>query len=222
MDAPRPKTRVLDFRLIEERLVPISRRPRRFPNGDRMSMTKKQLRARARRSVKGTESEDFYLLYKPVSEWDMEELARGRVRNMSGNFAGPSPKWISREVHEEAMTRFHQLMRDGVNNLTPGALRVIKQLMTNTKLDGKGRPMVPANVKLDAAKFLIEQTMGKPKQRVEQDISVKLQGVLASAIIVPGTLPAAPDAKALTSPRDAAIDAGSSEFWDAEWSEEDD
>ena len=46
--------------------------------------------------------------------------------------------------------------------------------------------------------------MGKPKQRVETDISVKLQGVLASAIITPGTLPAQLGSAELASPRSAA------------------
>ena len=62
--------------------------------------------------------------------------------------------------------------------------------------------------------YFIDHTLGKPKQRVETDISVKLQGLLASVVITPGQLPALPGSKELASPRDMVLD--------AEWSSEDD
>src|SRR5262245_65166262 len=110
------------------------------------------------------------------------------------------------------MTRFRQIIRDGMNTETNTALEVIHMILTDNSRDDKGKPLVPPSTKLDAAKFLVEHVLGKPKQHIETDISVRLQGILASAIITPGELPAYPDAKALTSPRT---------FEDAEWSEED-
>jgi hypothetical protein len=176
-------------------------------------MTPKQLRERARRSKQGADSDDFQSLYRPIEEWDAEELARGRPRDRNGNFTGRAPKWITRELHEEAMTRFRQLIRDGVNANTHVAVETLKELMTDTDTDEDGKPRVPASVKASIAQYLIDHTLGKPKQRVETDISVRLQGMLATAIITPGMLPAQAGSKELTSPR--------ADF-EAEWSDEED
>ena len=206
-------TQVLDFRVINEHKVPMPKRPLRGKNGRVLVMTPKQLRERARRSKKGMDSDEFKTVYRPVEEWDAEELARGRPKDRRGKFSGRPPKWLTRELHEEAMTRFRQVIRDGMNANTNIALETIKNIMENDETDEDGRPRVSANAKLDAAKFLIDHALGKPKQRVESDINVKLQGMLASAIITPGMLPAGPGAKELASPRE--------DFEDAEWYEED-
>lgn len=205
--------RSIDFRLVNDHRTPMAVKPRRSTTGRKMSMTRKQLRERARRSKTGVDSIDFAILYRPVEEWDAEELARGRPRDLNGKFSGRAPAWITRELHEESMTRFRSLIRDGMNANTNIAIETIKKIMESTETDEDGRPLISANVKLDAAKFLIDHTLGKPKQRVETDISVRLQGMLASTIITPGMLPAIPGAKDLTSPREAI---------DAVWSEEED
>ena len=57
--------------------------------------------------------------------------------------------------------------------------------MSSQELDIKGRPMVPASTKLDAAKFLLEHVVGKPTQRVENDVSVKLQSILGVVMANP-------------------------------------
>lgn len=62
---------------------------------------------------------------------------------------------------------------------TVTALSVVHSILANDDVDDKGRPAIAASTKLDAAKFLIEHVVGKPTQRVETDISVKLQGLLA-------------------------------------------
>jgi hypothetical protein len=211
--------RSIDFHLIDYHKTPMPHRPIRNKRGQRLQMTPKQMRERVRRSRQGMKSQEFGLLYKPVSEWDPEELARGRPKDRDGEFKGVAPKWLTREVHEEAMTRFRQVIRDGMNSHTNIALKTIRGIMENEETDDKGRALVSANAKLDAAKFLIDHALGKPKQRIETDISVKLQGMLASAIITPGSLPAVPNAKELASPRGSFEDLKS--FEDAEWSEED-
>jgi hypothetical protein len=205
---------VIDFKKVDEQRTPIPRRPRRGKDGKILSMTKKQLRERARRSKEQAASADFALLHKPISEWDAAELARGRPRDRAGGFTGRAPKWITRELHEEAMTRFRATIRDGMNDNTNIAISTIKEIMESDEVDHKGRPIVAASTKLDAAKFLIDHTLGKPKQRVETDISIKMQGMLATAIITPGMLPAAIGSKELTSPRES--------YDEAEWWEEDD
>lgn len=126
-----------------------------------------------------------YLYQKPVGDWDLEELAKGRPRNKHGTFSGPKPKWINAAVHEEAMERYTAAVKSEMNATTVDALEVLKSLINNNEYDEKGKPVVPASTKLDAAKFLIEHVVGKPKQRIEADVSVKLQGILGQVMVNP-------------------------------------
>lgn len=148
------------------------------------SMSKKQIRARARRGMKITQAE-LEKLYKPMEEWDEEELARGRPRASDGTFKGASPTWISRSMHEQAMARFKGIVEGRVRQETVTALNVVHNIMGNEDVDEKGRPAVPAGVKLDAAKWLIDHAIGKPTQRQEVDVSVRLQALLAVATAGP-------------------------------------
>jgi len=142
----------------------------------------KQARARARRNVREREK-SLSILYKPVEEWDEEELARGRPRAADGTFRGKAPDWVSRLVHEEALRRFTEVSRGEQHATVPLALSTIKQILTNEDLDDKGRAVIPWGVKADVAKWSIEHLLGKPTQRTEVDISVKLQGVLAAVMV---------------------------------------
>ncbi len=160
--------------------------PPRLPDGK--LLTPKQIRARARRRARRAEmmtDEEFHAIYKPIEEWDLEELARGRPKNAAGRFSGATPSWISREVHERSMTLFKQAIKTEMNALTPKASDVLEWVMTNDEVDDKGKPIVPASTKLDAAKFLFEHTVGKPTQRVESDVSVRLQSILGVVMANP-------------------------------------
>lgn len=157
-----------------------------FKTGTQRVMSKKQIRARARRAGKIHKAE-MEKLYKPFEEWDEEELARGRPRAVDGTFRGAAPKWITREMHELAMTRFKDIVEGKMRGETVTAMALLHSILTNEDVDEKGRPFVSAGTKLDAAKFLIEHVVGKPTQRTETDISVRLQGLLAMATTGPGT-----------------------------------
>jgi len=160
----------------------------RTPDGK--SLSPKQIRERARRKAKRmarmTDQELDYLYRKPVEEWDLEELARGRARGPDGTFRGPRPKWITAEVHERAMERYVAMVKSEMNSMTVTALESLTTLLSSEEVDFKGRPLVSANVKADIAKFLLEHVVGKPKQHVQADVSVKLQGILASVMANPG------------------------------------
>lgn len=131
--------------------------------------------------------EELRYLYpqKPIEDWDMDELAAGRPRNSKGSFTGPKPKWITREIHEQAMERFIQGVRQGMRGTTVKGLTKLEELLEDDSVDDKGKPLVSASTKVDIAKFLIEHVVGKPTQRVENDVSVKLQGLLAAVMVNP-------------------------------------
>jgi hypothetical protein len=173
----------------------------RGPNGE--LMTEKQIRARARRRAKQAKKHpnkpgqilkphELQALYKPLDDWDMEELARGRPRAWDGSFRGSSPSWITREVHEEAMKRFKDVVKSEMNSQGVTALDTVRWIITNDETDDRGKPLVPASTKLQASQMLIEHIVGKPTQRVEQDISVKLAGILGAVMANPNEALAPP------------------------------
>lgn len=125
------------------------------------------------------------MLSKPVEDWDLEELARGRPRNAQGTFAGRPPSYISREIHEKAMDRFKEMVRTDMRSHTVIAMNVLKDILEDDDIDEKGKPTTPASVKVDVAKFLIEHLVGKPTQPIQADINVKLQGILGAVLVQP-------------------------------------
>lgn len=169
-----------------------SREPVRFgPDGGIIghpitSRRRKQIRQRARRKMK-IALDEVELLYegRGIDQWDMEELARGRPRAIDGTFKGKAPLYISRKVHEQIVRKFEEIVREEMNGHTVDALKIIGEILNDDAHDEKGKPRTAAGTKLDAAKFLIEHVVGKPKQRTETDISVKLQGILGHAMVNP-------------------------------------
>lgn len=145
----------------------------------------KRKRAKLRRQAK---HRDVALseLMKPVEEWDDEELARGRPKASDGSFRGSTPQWVSRQIHEEAVKVFTERAQGSLRGLVPMALETIEYIIQNKDTDEDGKPLVPMSTKLDAAKWAVEHLVGKPTQRVQADISVRLQAVLAHALVQPG------------------------------------
>lgn len=158
----------------------------KFNNGRVKKLSAKQIRARARRKSKKSTAamgEELALLHKPLEEWDAEELARGRPRASDGTFKGKAPDWIPRAVHEQALEKYKEIIKGDLNGHALKAIKTLEKILDNEGEDDKGRPLVPASTKLDASKFILEQLLGKPKQEVTADISVKLQGILAAASV---------------------------------------
>jgi hypothetical protein len=192
-----PRPRVIDFR-DAEKSPDEDARP---VNADGKLMTGKQVRARARRKLmagKKLDDETFEAWAgKPIEEWDLEELARGRTRDGGGGFRGKPPQYMPRAVHERIAERFKMLVRDQMNLASTQALGVIANLLANEEYDDKGKPLVAPSVKLDAAKWLVEHVIGKPVQPTQTDVSVKLQGILGAVMVNPTYDDRHPDMKAL-------------------------
>jgi hypothetical protein len=159
---------------------------------ERDTKKKKQARARARRAAKKGHRKgvmkSIAVAYKPLEEWDEEELARGRPRDANGQWRGADPAWVPRAVMEEAISRFTELAQGEMRALVPKALAMVEFILDNNEVDEKGRSLVPYATKLDAAKWTVEHLVGKPKQRMEADISVKLQGLLGAVLVQPGEM----------------------------------
>lgn len=142
------------------------------------------VRARIRKSGAKLER-DVAMLYKPIDQWDMEELARGRPRNSRGDFTGPSPKWLTPVIIKEAKDRLRVLTRDEIAVFSGDAVRTMHKLMTSEEVDEDGKPIVSASVKLNAAQYLLDQTIGKATNPVEVTGNVQLQHLFASVVVNP-------------------------------------
>lgn len=149
-----------------------------------------RLRARARKigTVEADMEKHLAMLphYRPVEEWDMEELARGRPRGVDGYFHGPRPPWLTPTVRAEAQRRLKEYAGELLSAEVGNAIKVMAQLMMDESVDDFGTPVVPAKVKIDAAKFIIEQVRGKAKQIHEVDAGPGVREMLAEVLILPG------------------------------------
>jgi hypothetical protein len=153
-----------------------------------LSRDPKQVRNRIRRKHKKWQNDvDIYIneIYqKPITEWDVEELAHGRPRSKNGSFQGKVPRWITPAVQQEAKRRLlHQTFGSLAGHMT-SAVKCIGQLITSTEVDDNGKPLVDARTKLAASIFVIENIMGKPKAVVEVNGADLVQQALAAAIIL--------------------------------------
>lgn len=159
--------------------------------GRELSTDPYNVRRRMRRAAKKVRDGAVVLAqvqYKPIEEWDMEELARGRPRNARGGFSGRIPKWVTSAVVGEAKKRHEALACAEIGAAVQDAIGVIFDLMTD--------PEVEPRVRLDAAKFVIEHVIGKPTVRVDLDATVNHRELLADALLIPdgqgGYMPAHP------------------------------
>lgn len=162
------------------------------PDAKTLTSERIKIRLKAKRKrhgglaeIKPYEVAVAYADKKPLEEWDAEELARGRPRNKDGSFRGPKPQFVTMNVHEEAVDRFSKFVKTEMSVSTIEAINQLNKILSNDELDYRGKPVISPSVKLDAAKFLLEHIVGKPKQHIEQDVSIKLQNILGSVIVNP-------------------------------------
>lgn len=158
--------------------------------------TPKQIRNRLRRRGARLEEEwDRYqdVAYgKPIEEWDLEELARGRPRASDGSFRGLTPRWITPFIVREAKRRLLEHTHGALAGHVNLAVKTVVNLLNSTDVDDWGRPLVDARTKLAAATFVIEHIIGKPQATVQVDATDTVRQFLASALVLDDGTPAHP------------------------------
>lgn len=170
---------------------------KQYPGGrphdsSKLSRKPSQIRNRLRR---GTALEEDIAIYaevvwqKPVEEWDMAELAHGKPRNKSGTFAGAAPKWITRQVQQEAKRRLLTMTVAQLAGHTDIAIRAMANLITSEEVDDNGKPIVDARTKFAAAAFIIEHVIGKPTAIIQVDQVDDTRNALAAAIVLDDGMP---------------------------------
>jgi len=162
----------------------------RSKDPETLSVKPAQIRRRLRRNV-GTKhhKEDLELLirhagFKPIEEWDLEELARGMPKNKRGRFSGKPPTWITPDIMREAKKRLLAHTNALIGEQVDKAMEVIVGLMTDETVDDKGRPCVDAATKLKCAQFIIEHVKGKATTILELESTDVVRQAIASAIVL--------------------------------------
>lgn len=161
----------------------------RSNNIETLSKDPKQIRRRIRRAEGKIQADvDLYLeerYNKPIEQWDLEELARGRPRDKNGEFRGVTPKWITPTVQKEARRRLLDHAFGTMAGHVDLAIQTIANLIKSEEVDDKGKPIVDARTKLQACIFILEHLMGKPKAVVELNSAEDhVRGALVPAIML--------------------------------------
>jgi hypothetical protein len=94
-----------------------------------------------------------------VSDWDDDEIKRGRRRDKNGGWQGRDPVVVPMALHEEAIKRTfeeaQELFRKG---LVP-AVKYLTSIVENEDVEDKD--------KLKAVQMILDRVLGKPVERVE-------------------------------------------------------
>jgi hypothetical protein len=145
------------------------------PRSEDLSRDPKHIRKRIRNRVVPL-TEDIEMLAnarKPLAEWDLEELARGRPRGPKG-FIGRPPVWLSPAIRTEAGRRLKVEAYSLLSGHVEDAIKVLCDLMLNS---------VDDRIRADAAKFIIEHVIGKAKQQLDVEVGEGVKGMLARALV---------------------------------------
>ncbi len=76
-------------------------------------------------------------------------------------------------------------MADELGTFAADALRTIHAVMTDDRTDDFGKPVVPASVRLDAGKYLVDQFIGKAKTTVDVNDGTALQELMSGILVNP-------------------------------------
>lgn len=134
-------------------------------------------RLRAGNDILEDMQEDAEVFYgKPIAEWDFEELQHGKPRNKYGKLdnKGKTPSWMTPVLMAEAQRRLKQMTRDQLGHYAGAAIGVMAELMSQSRVD---------MVRFNAAKYILDQIIGMPTQRVEVEEGASAAEFMADFLI---------------------------------------
>ena len=115
-----------------------------------------------------------------LDDWDDEELVRGFRRNRNGRF-GKAPKYIPREIQQEA---FRRLVQRGERKMRDAYVRTIENLVD------LAYHATSEKVRLEAQKELLNRVVGKVPDTMHVSIEAKpWEGLLADAMVPVSEVP---------------------------------
>jgi hypothetical protein len=148
----------------------------------RLSQQPPAIRQRVRRASKNAEADTALLRevtmqrYKPIDEWDLDELAHGKPRNEDGRFSGGRPKWITPIIEEEVRRRLRHETLLKFDRQAASAVKVLADFLMNDE---------EPQLRFKAAQLILEYVVGKPEQKLNVNGNLQLQSMLAGALVLP-------------------------------------
>ena len=100
-----------------------------------------------------------------IEDLDDEELRRGVCRNRSGNFSGRPPKTLPAKLVKAMQVEFRRRVEREFQEIAVDARNALHQIL----MDKRAQPQARVN----AAALILERSVGKVPDKVEQDITVK-------------------------------------------------
>jgi hypothetical protein len=111
-----------------------------------------------------------------LSEWDDEELRRGRKRDKNGGWQGRDPVIVPKAVHDELVKRTLSKANKLLTENLEAAVELLTDIMRDPDVDPKDR--------IKAIDMVMNRAMGREPQRLEIDPGDKpWQLALAHSIV---------------------------------------
>ena len=99
-----------------------------------------------------------------IEELDDEEIFRGQIRSVDGDFKGRPADMIPRKFYAAATNELMRRWQAKVNAELEPALKVLRDIANN--------PKAPADARYKSAVYLIERAAGKVPEKTEMKLEV--------------------------------------------------
>lgn len=110
-----------------------------------------------------------------LSDWDEEELRRGRRRDVNGGWRGKDPVIVPKAVHDELVKRTLAKANKLLTENLEAAVTVLAEVLNDKKVDPKDR--------LKAVEMIMNRAMGREPQKIEFKGESKWEAAIAHSIV---------------------------------------
>lgn len=100
-----------------------------------------------------------------VADLDDEEIRRGQLRDVNGNFSGRPTNVIPRQFHEALAKEALDRMNGRLSRMVGLSIEVLTEIASNKR--------APAVARNQAAIYLLERVVGKIPDKVQQEVVMK-------------------------------------------------
>lgn len=110
-----------------------------------------------------------------LSEWDDEELRRGRKRDKHGGWMGKDPVVVPKVLHDELVKRTITKANATMLENLQVAVEMLTTIVSGTDVEPKD--------KLTAIRMIMDRVMGKDPQKIEVGVEAKWQVAIQAGIV---------------------------------------
>lgn len=105
-----------------------------------------------------------------VEDLDIEELARGQLKDKNGKFTGRPPKVLPREIVDAMRLEHHKRVNGILEQSLPAQVRTMIEISANRKND--------PGVRLKAAIYVYERFMGRTPEKINITAETRVQDIV--------------------------------------------